>query len=156
MTTFISKTTPPFCHKWQRVRVSSRHLIGRASFSIVIIIRSIIVIIIIIILILRIKSHWRRWRRSLRSKATHDRLLSCYTADTNVHPIQLNKECIKVSIHALKLCHDVSEWHIASRRWGEEGADVDGANWDGAKWEGGVADPNYLDLNYTLLRLTVV
>ena len=32
-----TKTTPPFCHKWQRVRVSSRHLIGRASISISII-----------------------------------------------------------------------------------------------------------------------
>ena len=101
MTTFISKTTSPFCHEWQRVRVSNRHLIGRASISISII-RSIIVITIIIILILRSRSHGRRWwRSSLKSKPTYGRLSSCNTTDTNVHLIQLRKECIEASIHAL-------------------------------------------------------
>ena len=101
MTTLISKTTSPFCHEWQRVRVSSRHLIGRASISI-----SIIVITIIIILILRIRSHGRRWlRSSLKSKTTHGCLLLC---NTNVHLIQLHRECIWASIHALQLRHDVS------------------------------------------------
>ena len=103
-----TKTTPPFCHEWQRVRMSSRHLIGRASISISII-WSIIVITIIIILILRSRSHGRRWwRSSLKSKATYRCLLSCNTTDTNVHLIQLYRECIKTSIHALQLCHDVS------------------------------------------------
>ena len=127
MIALISKTTPPFCHEWQRVRMSSRHLIGRASISIIII-RSIIVITIIIILILNIRSRWRRWRRSLRSKATYDHLLSCNTTDTNVHLIQLCRECIKVSIHALQLRHDVPEWHIARRRGGS------GCGWSRTRW----------------------
>ena len=115
--TLISKTTPHFCHKWQRIRVSSRHLISRASISIIII-RSIIVITTIIILIFRIKirSHWRRWRRSLRSKIAHDRQPSSNTIDTSVRLLQLCRECIKASIHALKLCQDVSWGHIAYGR----------------------------------------
>ena len=83
-----TKTTPPFCHEWQRIRVSTRHLIDRAN-----IIRS---ISIIIILILRSRSHRRRWwRSSLKSKATHRRLSSCNTIDTTVHLIQLCRECIE-------------------------------------------------------------
>ena len=103
-----TKITPPFCHEWQRVRVSSRHLIGKASISISII-WSIIVITIIIILILRSRSHGRRWwRSSFRSKTTNGRLSSCNTTDKNVHLIQLRRECIEASIHALQLHHDIS------------------------------------------------
>ena len=41
MSSLITKTTPPFFHEWQRVRLSSRHLIstGRASISNILIIR---------------------------------------------------------------------------------------------------------------------
>ena len=69
----------------------------------------IIIIIIIIILSIRIKSHWMRWGRSrLRCKTAHSRLPSCNTTDTNVHLIQLRRECIQTSIHALQLRHDIS------------------------------------------------
>ena len=116
MTTLITKTTFPFCHEWQRIRVSSRHLIGRASISIIII-QSIIIITIIISLILRIRSHRRRWwRDSLRSKSTHGHLSSSYTANMDIHLIQLCGKCFEASIHALKLRHDVSQRHIARRR----------------------------------------
>ena len=120
MITFISKTTPPFCHEWQRVRVLSRHRIctARASISIISILRSSSIIIIIIILILSLRSLWSRWRRSLKNKTTQDCLSSCNTVDTSVHLIQLSRKCIKVSIHALKLCHDVPESHTARRREG--------------------------------------
>ena len=118
MTTLISKTTPPFFHEWQMVRVSSRHLIGRASISIIII-QSIIVITIIISLILIIRSHGRRWwRDSLRSKSAHGHLPSSYAANMDIHLIQLCWKCIEASIHALKLRHDVSQRHIARRRRG--------------------------------------
>ena len=118
MTTLISKTTSPFCHEWQRVRVSNRHLIGRASISIIII-QSIIVITIIIILILRIRSYGRRWwRGSLRSKSAHGCLSSSNAANTYIHLIQLCGECIEASIHALKLHHDVSQRHITRGRRG--------------------------------------
>ena len=114
----MSKTTPPFCHEWQRVKVSSRHLIDRASISIIII-RSIIVIIIIISLILKIRSYGRRWwRGSLRSKSAHGRLLSSNEANTNIHLIQLYGKCNESNIHALKLRHDVSQRHIAQGRRG--------------------------------------
>ena len=115
----IQKPTPPFCHEWQRIRVSSRHLIRRASISIIII-QSIIIITIIIILMLRIRSHGRRWwRSSLRSKSAHGHLLSSYAANVNIHLIQLCGKCIEASMHALKLRHDVSQWHIA---WGRKGS----------------------------------
>ena len=47
---FHIQTTPPFCHEWHRVKVSSRHLIctERASISIIIILGSTSIIIIIL------------------------------------------------------------------------------------------------------------
>ena len=118
---FLSRVT-------KRVRVPSRHLIyiERASISIIIIILGISSIIIIIILNLR--SHQRRWRRSLRSEAIHDCLPWCYTADTNVHLIQLSRECMKASLYALKLCHDVFKSHIARRRGGSR------CGWSRSRW----------------------
>ena len=113
MTTLISKTTPIFCHKWQRVRVSSRHLIGRASISIIII-RSIIVITISSILILRIKSHGRRWwRSSLRSKLP---MVACRLVMRLTWTFTWYN--FVESVHALKLRHDVSQRHITRRRRG--------------------------------------
>ena len=128
MTTLISKTTPLFCHEWQMVRVSSRRLIctRRVSISVIIILGS--SSIIITILILNLRSLWSRWKRSLKNEATHDRLPSCNTADKDCHLIQLSKECIKVSIHALKLRHDVPESHIARRRGGS------GFGWSRLGW----------------------
>ena len=95
VTTLIPQNYSPFLSRVTKDRVSSRHLNGRADISISII-GSIIVITIIIILNLKIKSHWRRWKRSLKNEAIHDRLLPCNTADMNVHLI-------------LKLHHDVSK-----------------------------------------------
>ena len=116
MTTLITKTTFPFCHEWQRVRVSSRHLIntGRASISIILIIESNSIIIIILIL----RSLWSRWRKS--NEATNDRLASCNTTNMSVHLTQLISESVKASIHALKLCHDVLKSHTARRRSGSK------------------------------------
>ena len=139
MTILISKTTSPFFHEWQRVRVSSRHLIGSASISIIII-RSIIVITIIIILILRIKSHGRRWwRGSLRSKSAHGRLLFSYVANMDIHLIQ-RWSCAMISPKDISLEE-------------EEGADVGRAEWDGVEQEGGV-ESYCCDLNCASLRFT--
>ena len=41
---------------------------------------------------------------------------SCNTTDTGVHLTQLITECVKVSIHALKLCHDHLKSHTTHRR----------------------------------------
>ena len=84
----------PFLSWVTKGRVSSRHLIDRASISINI--WSVIVItIIIIILSIRIRSNWMRWWRSrLMCKAAYSCLPSCNTTDTNVHLIQLRRECI--------------------------------------------------------------
>ena len=54
MTTLIYQNYSPFLSRVTKGRVSSRHFIGKASISIIII-RSIIVITIIIILILKIR-----------------------------------------------------------------------------------------------------
>ena len=54
----------PFLSWVTKGKVSSRHLIGRASISIIIWSVIIITIIIIIILSIRIKSKWMRWWRS--------------------------------------------------------------------------------------------
>ena len=106
----IKIRSPPFCHEWQRVTVLSRHLIGRASISI-------IWSIIVIILILRSRSHGRRWWwSSLRSKTTHRRLSSCNMTDTNIHLIQLCRECIEASIHALQLRHDILKTHPPKKK----------------------------------------
>ena len=99
----------PFLSRVTKGRVSSRHLIGRASISIIIWSIIVITIIIIIILAIRIKNYWMRWWRSrLRSKTTHSCLPSCNMTDMNVHLIQLRRESVQVSIHALQLRHDVS------------------------------------------------
>ena len=42
-------------------------------------------------------------------------LSSCYMTDTGIHLLQLNTESVKVSIHALKLCHDSLQGHITKR-----------------------------------------
>ena len=43
------------------------------------------------------------------------------TANTSVHLIQLSSECIKASIHALKLRHDRIKSHTSRKRKGSEG-----------------------------------
>ena len=109
MTTLISKTTPPFYHEWQRLRVSSRHLVSTRRASI-----SIFIIIIIILGCLE--------RRSGRlHKATKASLPFGNMADMGVHLIHLNSECIKASIHALKLRHDRIKGHTSRKRRGSGG-----------------------------------
>ena len=110
MTTLISKTTSRFCHEWQRVRVSSRHLVsaGRASIIILISIRS--SSITIIVLILR-----GRWRRRSSDETTHGSLASCDTINTGVHQTQLIIESVEAS---MKLRHDVLKSHTARGRRG--------------------------------------
>ena len=118
MTTLIYKTTPPFCHKWQRVRVLSIHLVtaGRASISIIIII-IIVVGVIIVLGCLRCISR----RKGRLHKATKASLPSSNTIDTRVHLIHLRSECIKASIHTLKLCHDHIQSHTSRRSRGSGG-----------------------------------
>ena len=84
MTTIISKTTSPFCHEWQRVRVSSRHLVStrRASISIRIII---IVIEVIIFLGCLVVLRCLRRRRGRLYKAIKASLPSGNMTDTRVH-----------------------------------------------------------------------
>ena len=55
-------------------------------------------------------------------------MLSCNMTDTGVHLIHLSNECIKASIHALKLHHDHLEGHTTREsrrkgggRWSERG-----------------------------------
>ena len=109
MITLIPKTTPIFGHKWQRASNSSNHLVvtGRAIILILIIIG-----VTIIVLILRCL-----WKRKGRChKATKASLPSCNMTDTGVHLTQLITECVKASIHALKLRHDHLEGHTTRRR----------------------------------------
>ena len=91
------------------VRVSSRHLVsvGRASISILIII--VVVGVVIVLGCLRCLER----RKGRLHKATKVSLLSGNMVDTGVHLIQLSKECIKASIHALKLCHDHIQSHTS-------------------------------------------
>ena len=105
------KTTSPFCHGWQRISISSRHLIitGRASTIVLI---NIITSGAIATLILK---SWWRWRRS-NNKTTHDSLLSCDTTNTGVQLTQLITESVKSSIHAHKLCHDGLKCHSTHKR----------------------------------------
>ena len=120
ITSLISKATSPFCYEWQRVRVSSRHLvsIGRASISILIII---IVVEVIIVLRCLVVLRYLGRRRGRLHKDTRASLLSGNTADMGVHLIHLSSECIKASIHALKLCHDHIKGYTSHKRRGSRG-----------------------------------
>ena len=151
MITLISKTTLPFCHEWQRVRVSSRHLIGRASISIIII-RNIIVITIIIIFILRIRSQGRRWWRvasganspmvAYRLAMRPTRTFTWYNSVESVsRQVSMPWSCTMMSPKDMSLIE-------------EEGANVGWAKRDGVRWEGGV-ESYCCDLNCTSLRFTV-
>ena len=123
MTTLISKTISPFCHEWQRVSTSSRHLIITGQASTIILIH-IITARAIVTLILR--SQWR-WRRS-NSETTHGSLSSCNTTNTGVHLTQLITECVKASIHAHKLCHDGLKCHSTRKRRRS------GCGWSSRSW----------------------
>ena len=124
MTTLISKLLPPFCHEWQRVRVSSRHLVNtrRASIS-----------ILIIIIVLECLG-WLGRRRGRLYKATKASLPSSNTIYMGVHLIQFSKECIKKSIHVLKLCHDRIKSNTSRKSRGSEG----GWSWSSGRsyWSG--------------------
>ena len=80
----------------------------------------ILILILILIIIITInsilipRSLWRRRWRS--NKATKVILSLCNTTNMGVHLIQLSSESIKVSIHALKLCHDCLKSHTTRRR----------------------------------------
>ena len=114
MTTLITKTTSPFCHEWQRVRVSSRHLVivGWACIAIILIIKGSSIIIISITLI-------RKGHKSGRHGiTTHLNLTSSNAAYMGVHLTQLITESVEASIHVLKLHHDVLECHSTHRRGG--------------------------------------
>ena len=106
MTTLIPKTTPYFCHEGQRASNSSSHLVvtGRAS----------ILILIIIIIVIVLRCLWRR-RGRLR-EATKASLSSCNTTNTGAHLTQPITECVKASIHALKLRHDRLEGYTTRKR----------------------------------------
>ena len=112
MTTYITKTTSPFCHKWQRVRVSSRQLVSTREVSI-----SILISIIRVIIVLGCLGR----RRGRLHKATKVSLPFSNTANMGVHLIHLSSECIKASIHALKLRHDRIKSHTSHRRRGSGG-----------------------------------
>ena len=95
------------------VRLLSKHLVsaGRASISIL------IIIVVGVIIVLKFLER----RRGRLYKATKVSLLSSNMADTGVHLIHLNSECIKVSIHALKSRHDRIKSYTSPRRRGNEG-----------------------------------
>ena len=101
---YIRNIRTMYVNNGHRVRVSSRHLVSarRASIS----------ILIIIVIVLRcLRCHGRR--RVRIHKATKESLLSRNTADMGVHLIQLSRECIKASIHVLKLRHDHVQSHTS-------------------------------------------
>ena len=83
---------------------------GRASVLILIL----IIITKTIINIFALRSLWRRRGRWRRNKATHMRLSLCDTTNMGVHLIKLSSECIKASIHMLKLHHDSLKRHTTA------------------------------------------
>ena len=104
------KTTPSFCHEWQRASESSRHLII-TGWAIIIILSIISTTEAIITLILRSRQRWR----GSDCETTHHSLLSRNTTDTGVHLTQIISKSVKASIHAHKLCHDGLKCH--STHW---------------------------------------
>ena len=108
------KLLPLFVTSDKGYRVSSRHLVStrRASISILIIIVGVGVIIVLECL---------RRRRGRLHKATKASLPSGNMTDMSVHLAQLITKSVKVSIHALKLCHDRIKSHTSHRRRGSRG-----------------------------------
>ena len=135
------KLLPFFCHEWQRVRVSSRHLIitGWASISTLLII---IIVVGVIVIILECLGR----RRGRLHEATKARLPSGNTADTGVHLTQRITESVKASIHALKLCHDRIKSHTT--RWGRR-------SWGGWSWKSGRSYRLCLGPPWSELHLTL-
>ena len=87
--------------------MSSRHLVSAERASI-----SILIIIIVVGAIIVLGCLERRRERLY--KATKASLPSSNTADTGVHLIQLSRECIKMSIHALKWRHNRVQSYTSS------------------------------------------
>ena len=87
---------------------SSSHLIVTEKASIL------ILIIIIIFEVIILRCLWRR--RGRLYEATKASLSSCNMTDTGAHLTQLITKCVKVSIHALKLHHDLLEDHTNRKR----------------------------------------
>ena len=112
ITTLISKTTPPFCHEWQRVSISSRHLVITGCASI-----PILIIIIVIGVVLGCLER----RRGKLHETTKASLPFGNIADTSIHLTQLITESVKASIHALKLHHNRIKSHTTHRRRGSGG-----------------------------------
>ena len=124
----------PFLSRVTKGRVSSRHLIGRASTSIII--WSVIVINIIIIIILGIGSTCRRVIRPTRT----------FTLYNSVESVS-RWASMRCSYVMMSLIDTLPK---------KEGADADGVDRDGAEWVEGVAESVYRDRNWASLRLTVV
>ena len=134
MTTLITKITHPFCHEWQRVRVSSRHLVraGRASVSILII----IIVVRVIGVLGCLKCLGRR--RGRLHKATKASLPSSNMANMSVS--RQASMCWSCAMIASKVTPPV---------------EVEEVEVDGAKRVGGAAKLDHLEWNYASLRLTI-
>ena len=147
MTTLISKTTSPFCHEWQRLRVSSRHLICTGWASISIILSSKVV--------------------ASSSSSSSSALETSRVGEGEVLEM---KPPTTVCRHAIRPTW-MFTWYSsvksvsrrASMRWSyamiasriTPPAEVMGAEVDGAERVRGAAVPNHLEQNCSLLRLTV-
>ena len=108
--------------KGKSLKSSNLIVIRRASILILIII--IITRVTIIVLVLRCL--WRRKGRLY--DATKASLSLCNTTDTGVHLIQLSSECIKVSIHTLRLRYDYLKGHTT------RGSRKSGGRWSRRGW----------------------
>ena len=116
MTTLIPKITPLFCHEWQRASNSRSNLVVTGRASILILILIIIVGVTIIVIVLKCL----RRKRGRHYKATKASLPLSNTAVIGVHLTQFITECVKASIHALKLRYDHLEGHN-THRWKRSG-----------------------------------
>ena len=108
--TLIYKTTPPFCHEWQRVNhwegvISSSYSELEASSS-----------SSSLPSVEELSADSRRWE----SKTTKTRLSASYATDSSVHLTHLIRNVVKtttkISTHVLKLVHNGSKGRLNSRR----------------------------------------
>ena len=106
--------------KGKSLRSSQLIITGRAS---ILISNSINITTKVTTIVLVLRCLGRRRRRLY--EATKASLSSSNMTDMGVHLIQLSSECIKASIHALKLRHDRIKSHTSRRRRGSK----DGQSW---------------------------
>ena len=147
VTTLISKTTPPFCHEWQRVEcqvdISSIELASPSSSEASLSSPP-----------SSSESEATGWGGEGVGLGAKQPIVACRCAIRPTRTFTWYNSIESVSRRAFMRCsYTMTSSKDTSPE--EEGADADGTERDGVEWEEGVAESDCHDRNWASLRLTV-